>query len=129
MKKNNYKNSRRDVEVMRALAEIIRGDIKDPRISPMTSVTAAHVAPDLKTCKAWISVMGDETEQAETLAGLKSAVGFINSQLARTLNMRNTPDITFVLDQSIEYGAKMSKLIDETNAKPLEGTSFSEGSE
>ena len=106
--------SRRNTEVQRALAEIIRGEIKDPRIDPLTSVTAVEVAPDLKTCKAWISVLGDEKAQAETLAGLKSALGFIKSQLARTLNMRNTPDIRFILDQSIEYGARMSKLIDET---------------
>ncbi|MCL2718288.1 MAG: 30S ribosome-binding factor RbfA [Lachnospiraceae bacterium] len=114
MKKPNYKMSRRNVEVQRALAEIIHGDIKDPRVDPLTSVTAVEVSPDLKNCKAWISVLGDEKVKADTLAGLKSAVGFIKSQLAHTLNMRNTPDINFVLDQSIEYGAKMSKLIEET---------------
>ena len=113
MKKPNYKMSRRNVEVQRALALIIRGEIKDPRIDPLTSVTAVEVSPDLKNCKAWISVLGGEKAQTDTIAGLKSAGGFIKSQLARTLNMRNTPDISFVLDQSIEYGARMSKLIEE----------------
>ena len=72
-----------------------------------------EVAPDLKTCKAYISVLGDEESQAKTLAGLKSAEEFIRSKLAKTVNLRNTPEIRFVLDQSIEYGVKMSKMIDE----------------
>ena len=82
----------------------------------MTSVVTVEVAPDLKTCKAYISVLGDEKEQADTLAGLKSAEGFIRRELAHTVNLRNTPEIRFILDQSIEYGVRMSKLIDEVNA-------------
>lgn len=113
MRKNSVKNTRINGEVQRVLAEVIRGGIKDPRIAPMTSVVAVEVAPDLKTCKAWISVLGDEKAQTDTLAGLKSAEGFIRSQLARTINLRNTPQITFIMDQSIAYGVSMSKLIDE----------------
>ena len=115
MRKNSVKNTRINGEVQRVLAEIIRGGIKDPRIAPMTSVVAVEVAPDLKTCKAWISVYGDEKAQADTLAGLNSAEGYIRSQLAKTINLRNTPEITFIMDQSIAYGVKMSKLIDEVN--------------
>lgn len=95
------------------MSEIIRGEIKDPRISPLTSVVQVYVAPDLKTCKAYISVLGDEEAQKHTLEGLESAVGYIRRQLAGKLNLRNTPEITFILDQSIEYGVKMSKRIDE----------------
>ncbi len=113
MRKNSIKNTRINGEVQKVLSEIIRGEIKDPRISPMTSVVQVYVAPDLKTCKAFISVLGDEEAQKNTLAGLKSAVGYIRRQLAKELNLRNTPEITFVLDQSIEYGVNMSKLIDE----------------
>ena len=113
MRKNSIKNTRINGEVQRELSNIIRGEIKDPRINPLTSVVAVEVAPDLKTCKAYISVLGDEESQAKTLAGLKSAEGFIRSKLARTVNLRNTPEIRFVLDQSIEYGVKMSKMIDE----------------
>ena len=98
---------------MRELSNIIRGEIKDPRINPMTSVVAVEVAPDLKTAKAYISVLGDAHVQAETIKGLQSAEGYIRRELARTLNMRNTPEIKFVLDQSIEYGIHMSKMIDE----------------
>lgn len=113
MRKNSIKSTRINGEVQRVLAEIIRGEIKDPRISPLTSVVAVEVAPDLKTCKAWISVLGDEKAREDTYKGLKSAEGYIKNQLARTINLRNTPDITFIIDQSIEYGVNMSKRIDE----------------
>ncbi|MCQ2540454.1 MAG: 30S ribosome-binding factor RbfA [Acetatifactor sp.] len=116
MRKNSIKNTRINGEVQKVLAEIIRGEIKDPRISPWTSVVAVEVAPDLKTCKAWISVLGDEEAKKNTLAGLKSAVGYIKRQLAKTINLRNTPEITFVMDQSIEYGVNMSHKIDEVLA-------------
>ena len=115
MKKNSIKNTRINGEVLRELSNIIRGEIKDPRIHPMTSVVSVTVAPDLKTCKAYISALGDEAVQADTLAGLKSAEGYIRSMLAKNVNLRNTPEITFILDQSIEYGVTMSKRIDEVN--------------
>ncbi len=115
MRKNSIKNTRINGEVLRELSTIIHGGIKDPRIHPMTSVVSVMVAPDLKTCKAYISVLGDEAAQADTLAGLKSAEGYIRSKLARNINLRNTPEITFILDQSIEYGVNMSKRIDEVN--------------
>ena len=83
------------------------------RSAPMTSVVAVEVAPDLKTCKAFISVLGDEKAQQDTLKGLQSAEGYIRRELARTINMRNTPEIVFILDQSIEYGVNMSRKIDE----------------
>ena len=113
MRKNSIKNTRINGEVQRELANIIRGGIKDPRISPLTSVVAVEVAPDLKTCKAYISVLGDSEAQKATLAGLKSAEGYIRRELAHTVNLRNTPEIRFILDQSIEYGVHMSKLIDD----------------
>ena len=115
MRKNSVKNTRINGEVQRVLAEIIRGEIKDPRIAPMTSVVAVEVAPDLKTCKAYISVLGDKDSQDSTITGLKSAASYIRTLLAKTVNLRNTPEITFILDQSIEYGVNMSKLIDEVN--------------
>ena len=115
MRKNSVKNTRVNGEVHRARAEIIRSEIKDPRINPMTSVVAVEVAPDLKTCKAWISVLGNEESQQDTIEGLKSAEGYIRSLLAKQVNLRNTPEIRFILDQSIAYGVSMSKKIDEVN--------------
>lgn len=120
MRKNSIKNTRVNSEVQRELSNIIRGEIKDPRINPLTSVVMAEVAPDLKTCKAYISVLGDEESQRNTLEGLKSAMGFIRRQLAKNLNLRNTPEIRFILDQSIEYGVHMSRLIDENRVDRAE---------
>ena len=121
MRKNSLKNTRINGEVQRVLAEIIRSDIKDPRIHPMTSVVTVTVAPDLKTCKAYVSVYGDEAARRDTIKGLQSAEGYIRRELARTLNMRNTPEITFVLDQSIEYGVNMGKKIDELTKNLKDG--------
>ena len=117
MRKNSIKNTRINSEVQRELANIIRGEIKDPRIHPLTSVVTVEVAPDLKTCKAYISVLGDQEAQEKTLEGLNSAVGYIRRQLAKNLNLRNTPEIRFIIDQSIEYGVHMSKLINENHVE------------
>ena len=117
MRKNSIKNTRVNTEVQRELSNILRAGLKDPRIAPMTSVVAVKVAPDLKTCKVYISVLGDAEAKKETIRGLKSAEGFIRRMLAKTINLRNTPELTFVLDESIEYGVTMSKLIDEVTHK------------
>ena len=120
MRKNSIKNTRINGEVRRILSSIIQNEIKDPRIHPMTSVVEVEVAPDLKSAKAYISVLGDEEAQKNTLAGLKSAEGYIRRELARTVNLRNTPEIRFIMDQSIEYGVHMSKLIDDVNQTSVE---------
>ena len=113
MRKNSITNTRVNAEVQRELSNIIRSGIKDPRVAPMTSVVAVEVAPDLKTCKAYISVLGDEKAQKDTIRGLQSAEGYIRRELAHTVNMRNTPEIRFIADQSIEYGVNISKKINE----------------
>lgn len=113
MRKNSIKNTRINMEVQRELSEIIRSGIKDPRIHPMTSVVSVEVTPDLKYCKAYISVLGDGDARKSTMEGLKSAEGFARRELARRVNLRNTPELKFILDQSIEYGVTMSHLIDE----------------
>ena len=113
MRKNSIKNTRINGEVQKALSDIIRSELKDPRIHPMTSVVLVQVTPDLKYCKAYISVLADEEQAKDTIRGLKSAEGFIRSQLARNLNLRNTPEIRFILDESIAYGVEMSRKIDE----------------
>ena len=117
MRKNSIKNIRVNEEVHRELSNIIRGEIKDPRIHPMTSVVAVEVAPDLKTAKAYISVLGDQDAVDATFAGLNSAMGYIRRKLAHSVNLRNTPEITFIMDQSIEYGVNMSHKIDEALGK------------
>ena len=82
----------------------------------MTCVTDVEVAPDLKTCKVYISVLGDETARSQTLEGLRNAEGFMRKHLASTLNLRNTPTLTFISDTSTEYGMAMSAKIDEVMA-------------
>ena len=116
MRKNSVKNTRINSEVLKELSRIISREIKDPRISPMTTVVGVEVAPDLKTCKAFISVLGTKEEQESTLEGLRSAHGYIRRELAHSINLRNTPDIRFIPDQSIEYGVAMSEKIDKINA-------------
>lgn len=115
MRKNSIKNTRINGEVQRELSKIISQEIKDPRIDPMTSVVAVEVAPDLKHAKVYISVLGDEEKKKSTLEGLRSAAPFMRSYLAKTINLRNTPELTFIMDQSIEYGVNMTKLIDDVN--------------
>lgn len=112
MRKHSIKNTRINAEVQKELSRIISQEIKDPRIHPVTSVVACEVAPDLKTCKAYISVFGTEEQRENTRLGLNSAAGYIRKELARSVNLRNTPEITFIMDQSIEYGVNMSKKID-----------------
>ncbi|MGI6072084.1 MAG: 30S ribosome-binding factor RbfA [Lachnospiraceae bacterium] len=112
MKKHSVKSIRINGEVQKELSAIIR-ESKDPRIHPMTSVVMADVATDLRTCKAYISVLGDDKDRSRTEEGLKSAAGFIRKELARRLNLRNTPELTFIMDTSIEDAIRMTRLIDE----------------
>ena len=108
MRKNSIKNTRVNAEVQRELSNILRAGIKDPRVAPMTSVVAVEVAPDLKTCKAYISVLGDEKAQQDTIRGLQSAEGYIR----RDWHVRSICEIhrnPVIVDQSIEYGVNISK--------------------
>ncbi len=116
MKKNSVKNTRIDAEVQKELSQIIR-ELKDPRIEPLTSVTDVVVTPDLKQCKAYISVFGGSEALQATIEGLKSAEGFVRRELAKRINLRNTPQIIFIGDDSIAYGVDMSRKIDEVIAR------------
>ena len=119
MRKNSIKNNRINGEVQRVIAQAIR-ESKDPRISPMTTVMEVIVAPDLKTCKVWVSVMGDAQDRDETLEGLKSAAGYIRSVVAREINLRYTAELTFYMDDSVEYAIEIGHKIDEVMAKDRE---------
>ena len=112
MRKNSVKNIRVNEAVRQELSTLISREVKDPRVDMMTSVTRVIVATDLKTCKVYISVYGDDARKEETMAGLKSSEGFLRRMLAKNLNLRNTPELQFILDESIEYGMHMAKLID-----------------
>ncbi len=120
MRKNSVKNTRINSEVQKILAELIRSELKDPRVPEFTSVTDVEVAPDLKTCKVYISTLGGEEEEAGALEGLKNAEGFLKRELARSLNLRNTPELKFYADHSISYGNHMSQLIDSVSKQDHE---------
>ena len=115
VRKNSIKNTRINMEVQRELSKVISQEMKDPRIDPMTSVIAVEVTPDLKQAKVYVSVLGSDEKKQATLEGLKSATPFIRKHLASTINLRNTPELKFFMDESIEYGVSMSKLIDDVN--------------
>ena len=117
MRKNSVKNYRINSEVARELSTIISREIKDPRIDPMTSVVRAEVTADLKYCKVYVSVLGDEEARKNTMAGLRSATPYIRHMLAETVNLRITPELNFIEDESIEYGVRMTNLIEKVTAK------------
>lgn len=117
MRKNSIKNTRINMEVQRELSEIIRTQVKDPALKGvMVTVVSAEVTPDLKYCKAYVSILGSKEHVRDAYEGLTRAVRFIRKELAERVNLRNTPELKFILDQSIEYGVNMSKLIDDVTA-------------
>ena len=110
----NNKLERTKEEILRELAAVIR-TVKDPRLPAMTSVVAVDVTKDLKYAKAHVSVMGDEKVKADALAALKSASGYIRREIASRLNLRITPEFSFVLDRSVDYGMHINDLISKIN--------------
>ncbi len=107
-----HRNDRIDEEVKRELGALIR-ELKDPRISGMVSVIAVRVTKDLRFAKAFISVLGSEEQQKSSIEGIKSAAGFIRKEIGRRINLRHTPEFSFVLDNSIEHGAYINKIISD----------------
>lgn len=118
---NNKRINRISEEVKKTTSYIISNDLKDPRISPMTSVTHVEVTRDLRYAKVYISVLGKEKDKEDTIKGLKSAKGFIRKEIGNKINLRYVPEPVFQLDESIEHGIYMSKLIDKVNKKDKRG--------
>ncbi len=100
-------------EIMREVAEIIRSECKDPRIASLCAVTKVDTTNDLKLCKIYVSILGSSEEKQGVMEGLKNASGFIRKELAARINLRNTPELKFVLDEDLEINQRMSKIIDE----------------
>ena len=109
---NYNRTDRISEEVKRELSAVVR-ELKDPRIPMMTTVVTGRVTKDLKFAKAYISVLGSEEEKNGAIAALKSASGFIRREIGHRLNLRNTPEFTFVADDSIEYGAHINEILRE----------------
>ena len=126
--KTNNRLSRINDEIMKELSQIIRGELKDPRIGAMTSVIRVETTQDLKYCKVYVSVLGGDTEKENVMKGLKNASGFIRRLIAQRINLRYTPEFTFKLDESAEYAIHMEQLIDQIS-KDLKGRGTDEADE
>ena len=111
MKKGSNRMIRINDEIQKEISAIIRGDLKDPRIGVITSVLKVDTTNDLKYCKVYISVLGDEDKKQEVMGALKNAAGFIRSLIAQRINLRVTPELKFILDDSLEYSFKIDSLI------------------
>lgn len=116
MPKNNNRQGRIDEEFRRELSQIISFDLKNPNVTGMVSVTRVKVTPDLKFAKVSVSILNSKNVK-ESLEGLKKSAGFLRSELAKRINLRNTPELVFELDESLEYGARIDKIINEINNK------------
>ena len=103
-------------EVVRELSEIVREELKDPRVGFVTLV-GAQVSPDLRSARVFASPMGDERAARQTMRGLQSAAGFLSAELGKRLQTRRTPQLIFVRDRSIEHGVRVSHLIDEVRKR------------
>lgn len=110
-----HRISRIAEEIKREVAQMIRDEIKDPRITGLISVTQVEVTNDLSIAKIYISLLGDEEKRKSCLQGLEKASGYIRTELAKRLKLRYTPELVFKMDESIEYGAKISKILAEVN--------------
>jgi ribosome-binding factor A len=102
-------------EIQREVSQIIRGDLKDPRVGVITSVLKVDTTNDLKYCKVYVSILGDDEKKQEVMDVLKGAAGFIRSLIANRINLRVTPEFTFILDDSLEYSFKIDKIIKDIN--------------
>jgi ribosome-binding factor A len=102
-------------EVRRALSAIIRNDVKDDRISGMVSVTRVEVTSDLKYAKAYVSVYDTEKRRSGSIEALNHGASFIRTRLAKSVDIRRTPELTFLLDGSVEYGLKIDRLLKDAN--------------
>ena len=114
----NYRGGRINEEVRREVSVIIRDEIKDPRMTAMVSITSVKVSKDLKYAKVFVSIFGkNEEEKQETFAALKSASGYVRREVGQRINLRNTPQILFELDDSISYSMRIEELIEKVKDK------------
>lgn len=114
----NYRGGRINEEVKREISVIIRDEIKDPRMTAMVSITSVKVSKDLRYAKVFVSIFSkNEEEKNETFAALKSASGYIRREVGQRINLRNTPQIIFELDDSISYSMRIEELIDKVKGK------------
>ena len=110
--RNNNRMGRIDEEYRKELSQIISYDLKNPNVTGMISVTKVKVTTDLKYAKVYVSILNSKNIK-DTMDGLKKSSGFIRSELAKRVNLRNTPELIFEIDDSLEYGAKIDSILKE----------------
>ena len=119
--KNNNRIGRINEEYRKELSQIISYELKNPNITGLISVTKVKVTTDLKYAKVYISILNSKNQE-ETMQSLKKSAGFIRTELAKKVNLRNTPELIFEIDDSIEYGAKIDKILNEIIPKEKQET-------
>jgi ribosome-binding factor A len=115
MKKNSNRMIRINDEIKKEVSEILRADMKDPRVGVITSVIKVDTTNDLKYCKVYVSVLGDDEKKQEVMNVISKASGYIRSLIANRINLRVTPELKFILDDSLEYSFKIDKIIKDIN--------------
>lgn len=114
---DNRKMIRINDEIKEQVASIIALEVNDPRLSPLVTVVRADTTSDLKYCKIFISVMGSDEEKKNSQIALKAAAGFIRKTLAKRIKIRNTPELTFVLDESLDHSFRIDQILKEVMPK------------
>ena len=122
------RTDRIEEEVKKIASKVIDRDLKDPRLTGMISVTKVTVSRDLKYCKVYVSMLGTEDEK-EAMAALKSSAGYLRKEIGDNIRMHSTPEVEFILDDSIAYGNKIEQIIKELDIKPLEEETSEEESD
>lgn len=106
-------------EVKKIVSKVIDRELKDPRLTGLISVTKVDVSRDLKYCKIYVSMLG-VADQKEAMDALKSSAGFVRREIGANIRMHSTPEVKFEFDDSIEYGNKIQKMINDLDIKPIE---------
>ena len=122
MQKNSNRFNRVEEEMKKEISNIISNKLKNPDITGLISVTKVKVTTDLKYARIYVSILNAKNTKG-TLRGLKQSAGFVRSDLAKSINLRNTPEIIFELDDSMEYGAKIDSILKDIikDIKPEKG--------
>ena len=120
MPKNNNRQGRIDEEFRKELSQIISFELKEPSVTGMVSVTKVKVTPDLKFAKVSVSILNSKNIKG-TMDGLKKSAGYLRSELAKRINLRNTPELVFELDESLEYGARIDSIINDLKKNSMRG--------
>ncbi len=110
--KNNNRLGRIDEELKKEISNIINYELKNPNITGLISVTRANITPDFKYAKVYVSILNSKNTK-DTLANLKKSAGYIRTEIAKRINLRITPELVFVLDDSMEYGARIDQILKE----------------